>query len=218
MSKKKYVLIWILQCLDKTFFNRLYKNKSSPDILSPYRRRDPRDSAQKEYDSYCTFRPVINGESPFISERTIRSTKLKGEYTISQPTLIQRKSEISTTLLNRSFKQIKGSYCDSQISSGLYKKEDGFIPGPPLEAGLPLFYFNPSFPPPFDLGYCIPSSSVDDDDLKGAVNEKSHQGPSTIKLAPANSNELAPPPLPPWVIVTKILTIQCFIKYFYLTE
>ena len=28
---------------------------------------------------------------------------------------------------------------------------------------------------------------------------KLHQGPSTNKLAPAQSNELAPPPLPPWV-------------------
>jgi hypothetical protein len=167
--------------------------------LSPYRRRDPRDSAQKEYDSYCTFRPVINGESPFISERTIRSTKLKGENIITQPKLIQRDGEISSTLPYRSVKQIKDSYNDSQISSGLYKKEDGFIPGPPVEAGLPLYYFNPAFPPPFNLGYCIPSSSADDADLKDATIGKLHQGPSTSKLAPAQSNELAPPPLPPWV-------------------
>ena len=191
-----------------TIFNRLYKIKSSPNILSPFRRRDPRDSSQKEYDSHCTFRPVINGESPFISERTIRSVKSKGECSV-QPTPIQRNGENSIAYQYRRLKRIKESYHNSQISSGFYTKDQGFIPGPPVEVGLPLFYFNPAYPPPFSLGYCTTSSYVGEDvGLTSTKDVKSHLGTQAVTLKTAQSNELVPPPLPPWVRlknITKIL-------------
>lgn len=194
-----HILESFMQSLGDTIFNRLYKTKSSPNILSPFRRRDPRDSTQKEYESHCTFRPVINGESPFISERTIRSVKSKVQYSI-QPTPIQRNGESSTAFQYRRLKRLKDSNHNSQISSGLYTKDRGFIPGPPVDVGLSLYYFNPAYPPPFSLGYYLTSSNVGEDDgLTGIKVVESQPGAQAATTESAKSNELAPPPLPPWV-------------------
>ena len=170
--------------------------------LSPFRRKDPRDSIDKEFETHCTFRPIINGESPFISERTIRTLEVsKLAKRLRQPPPPPSNKSLGTHLLRKFRRKRNAKTHESlEVIGGLYKSTTGLVRGPPTEIGIPIFYFDPLNPPNFDLGYVnsltrsIKEESYIESDI-GAPQKDHDQAVQSSTITPS----IAAPPLPPWV-------------------
>jgi hypothetical protein len=77
---------------------------------------------------------------------------------------------------------------------GLFITGFGLIKGPPASAGIPMFYFNPLFPPSFELGSYLTNVSVESQPISDFTDESS--GDET-----ARPIGMEAPPLPQWAFV-----------------
>lgn len=175
---------------NKEVFQRLYENQHS---LRRKRCGDHRPAREKEIEDQCTFRPTIVGDSPFISERTLRNMK-------------QGNRRIEPSNVPRPVRKSTGS-SDSQqpnaLIGGMYTKSGGLVRGPPTMTGVPVYFFDPFNPPSFNTGSYVDSKKVivaaapvvADEYEEVWVDEEIT---SDETVGSSGSNQVLPPPLPSW--------------------
>ena len=121
------------------------------------------------------------GESPFVSERTLRNRSIQSSGSIRRPP----PPPISAPLRNI-----------ANCGDGLYTKSDGFVKGPPPISGIQIYYYDPFNPPSFESGkYSIKSTNQ-----SNSVNISTG---SIDVLSPSKDNNIdvkedLPPPFPTW--------------------
>eukprot|EP01031_Cornospumella_fuschlensis_P029396 gene29396-35485_t len=183
---------------------------------------DLRDREEREIEDHCTFRPQIIAESPFISERSLR--KYSQQRTRSAPPPPGSLNWKAHKDNDRSFDNSSDALGLDQLQSspqshlssprrrsgkrsagvshmpvvGMFTKKEGFSRTAPPQVGIPIYAFDPFFPPNFAVGkYGKPAitEEVVVEETKPAVVEE--------KMTPvepeAKKNKLAPPALPPWL-------------------
>lgn len=191
---------------ENNVFISLYTNKSRASL---YREIDKVSSEQKELQKFCSFSPQIIGDSPFVSERTLREySKQPHRFRRRKPPpppSPERKSNHTTPIRNKNDKQ----KAQSSIIGGNYCKDSGYKDGPPLAAGIPIYYFDPSNPPSFDTGkyYLYISEEIfsgenSNEGRKRVKDSSDEDEDSTVDKTSTpvgeDSGGLKAPPLPPW--------------------
>ena len=124
-----------------------------------YRSTDLRTAEEKEFEEHCSFRPVTNGESPFISERTLRNLTQTGRRRRPPPpppsgsrSRSPRKRSPVRRRRGQSILASPGTERSPFLTAGSFFKGKGFKFGPPVSAGVPMFYFSLISPPSFETG------------------------------------------------------------------
>ncbi|RYH28456.1 hypothetical protein EON65_12110 [archaeon] len=191
-------------------------------MLNNYYSFDLRDRDEREVEDHCTFRPQIIAESPFISERSLRkysqqrtrnipppppssingkanrddSFDNNGDISVFRSSQLQR-HPTNHSSLSRGMKRSAG--VSHMPVVGMFTKKDGFSKTAPPQVGIPIYAFDPFFPPNFALGkYGKPvMEEIIVEETKSAVVEE--KPVISVQENTNNKNKLAPPPLPPWL-------------------
>ena len=208
-------------------------------IKSSVRRKDFRNSEQRQLDESCSFQPRLMTSNPFISDRRLKELQAEeaGEPLVRRSRYRQQPSGSGS--YSPGIKSSDAAYAYSPYSGQHYShfrtQGDGedddstiaegtgaragvskpralggmFVPGeafkiaPPPEAGLPMFYFDPSRPPSFAAGtYFSPmaSASRSSDGLVSgnvSINSTSTPGGKKHPSPPPSPSRRPPPPAPP---------------------
>lgn len=95
----------------------------------------------------CTFKPVLPGDSPFISERTLRNVALQHNRRRKPPPPGDPQEQ----------KRSMGGMIKISLT-GFYGTGTGLVKEPPKEPGLQIYFYDPFSPPFFDLGPSVMST------------------------------------------------------------
>lgn len=147
-----------------------------------YRRVETRSTEQLQLEK-CTFTPSVIGESPFVSERTLRkladssgstlpfkgsksgsSSARHGSSSRRRKSPKRRSTSATKTAGNNSRKSSKSpsksrkrqhvDYSKIPGLGGMYIEKLGLVSGPPTTAGIPMYYYDPHNPPMFERHTC----------------------------------------------------------------
>jgi hypothetical protein len=189
-----------LQTAEKnpSVFDHLYENKPKPQF---YKVSNRKPTEQRTVEEHCTFRPVINENCPFISERTLRNFahRERQRRPPSPPSNQERPNSRSPLKRKARDARLTGNAVEEPLS-GVYTKQNGFVRCPPPQPNMPIYYFDPIAPPSFESGqYHTGSQSAS---TEPTATEAYEDVVVTDDETERNDNSLKAPPLPDWAFTT----------------
>jgi hypothetical protein len=167
----------------------MYQTASSFQTEMFRRHLDTRTKEDKELEE-CSFKPRAQGESPFISERTLRKYEQLQRRKIPPPpfpppcTAGSIPSPVITTPKSDFRSSGRGM---SSMLGGTYTKENGLVRGLPAVVGLSMFYFDPFSPPNFIDGTYGTSTQVVTVEEMEVTEEEPKEKKSSIAAPPLPS-------------------------------